>query len=985
MARRADVLSDDFQSHLANLEEKNGLTPGSLTKLAFIETNLGQNRSTSSAGAQGLFQFIPGTAKRFGVDVNDDYSSSAGAAKYLGMLKKRYDGDEAKAAAAYNWGEGNVDKKYDKGILPAETRNYVSMFRDGVDLNGKRQKGLDQVFARIGNPNMTAGSSQTSSNPSFDTSVFSIDDLDSNNNSATNTVEQNSVPANNQNAPIVNSQDNKSNPTFDTSVFSIDDLEPKNEQQTTQNTTQVDNSIPDLSAAQQAPASPVAQPVNSTPTTVNSNNVGLDDLTQPTVRNGITIDIKDKQMLNALNSHPDLGSYLAGLKREDEEKGTNLYNSQIDLLKKYGNAVPDVAEQSWGRKLGEGFMTGLNNLYFGGQQLVGKAIGNDELYNRGRDMQATQNATQDALDALQGGGALRTTGQIVGESLPFLAAAPVSVASNATRVGRVANAAANGALGSVFTGTEASSDDYVEDRAKTAAIGAVAAPAVGGVINAVARPIAKVISGRAPDAAREAQQEAAREGITLLNSDLPGVSERGKAIADGALRGNSIVQNASNANNEKAAAAVQRLADDAKNFDHVNYVNNNTNIAQALRTPENPYNSEAQSLADYVTSIDPTDPVQVLKSTAMAKNLSNKIESNKLYQDAYKSVPNDSFAAIATQNSLKTLRYLADNATDKNQARELRSVADRFDVNDFNSFPLSKVENLRQSISTVINDYSANPLQNKSANSQIINSLNKVKGALDTDVDNFANAIGDDDFISKYNKARTYYEKNVAPLNEGPNRGLFNINYTENPDSINKLLKNDYNLKTVMANIDDEGKQAIQSGVINHLLNKATNSDGAFNPKAFTNAYDSFRNKSTNNNPLNTVFGTGNGVSTRLNSLSKIVSNMNKTVNEGPQNGYQVYRLLAQHAPKIAAVIGGASGAGLSGALGGLLTGAAAGAASKAVKNSYAKVLTNPKYSKFMFEFAQTNPKSDQFLKRADKFISILSANGLNDITDDEE
>jgi hypothetical protein len=48
------------------------------------------------------------------------------------MLLKRYGGDEAKAAAAYNWGPGNADKwSGDPSQLPAETANYVNVVAGG--------------------------------------------------------------------------------------------------------------------------------------------------------------------------------------------------------------------------------------------------------------------------------------------------------------------------------------------------------------------------------------------------------------------------------------------------------------------------------------------------------------------------------------------------------------------------------------------------------------------------------------------------------------------------------------------------------------------------------------------------------------------------------------------------------------------------------------------------------------------------------------
>lgn len=94
------------------LESQYGLPMGMLDKIWAKESNRSDPRfMKSSAGAEGPFQFMPGTAKRFGVsDPYDLTQAATGAAKYLQLLLERYDGDDQLAAMAYNAGEGRIDK-----------------------------------------------------------------------------------------------------------------------------------------------------------------------------------------------------------------------------------------------------------------------------------------------------------------------------------------------------------------------------------------------------------------------------------------------------------------------------------------------------------------------------------------------------------------------------------------------------------------------------------------------------------------------------------------------------------------------------------------------------------------------------------------------------------------------------------------------------------------------------------------------------------
>jgi len=116
--------TDAYKTEISSAAQQYGVEEAVVRAIIHAESAFHPN-AMSHKGAQGLMQLIPGTAARFGVtDPFDPAQNIRGGVAYLSWLMQRYSSNLNLVAAAYNAGEGAVDRN--GGVPPySETQRYV--------------------------------------------------------------------------------------------------------------------------------------------------------------------------------------------------------------------------------------------------------------------------------------------------------------------------------------------------------------------------------------------------------------------------------------------------------------------------------------------------------------------------------------------------------------------------------------------------------------------------------------------------------------------------------------------------------------------------------------------------------------------------------------------------------------------------------------------------------------------------------------------
>ncbi|WP_235903551.1 lytic transglycosylase domain-containing protein [Pontixanthobacter luteolus] len=123
-ALHARAIPPEFNAAVHELARRFDLSPALLEAVVWQESRWRTN-AVSPAGARGLAQLMPSTARELGVNPDDPFANLEGGARYLREQLDRFDGDLEKALAAYNAGPGRVERA---GGIPRirETQEYVA-------------------------------------------------------------------------------------------------------------------------------------------------------------------------------------------------------------------------------------------------------------------------------------------------------------------------------------------------------------------------------------------------------------------------------------------------------------------------------------------------------------------------------------------------------------------------------------------------------------------------------------------------------------------------------------------------------------------------------------------------------------------------------------------------------------------------------------------------------------------------------------------
>ncbi|ALA45099.1 internal virion protein with endolysin domain [Enterobacter phage phiEap-1] len=160
MAKYDKSIPSAYDAVFQQAADEAGVSYDLLRKVAFNESSFNP-KAVSKTGPVGIMQFTKATAKAMGLNVTGDdkddrYNPALAipaAAKHLASLVNKFNGDELKAALAYNQGEGPAGapqlEAYDRGDFSAISPEGVGYMRKLTDVARSDRKGLLEEFGGI--------------------------------------------------------------------------------------------------------------------------------------------------------------------------------------------------------------------------------------------------------------------------------------------------------------------------------------------------------------------------------------------------------------------------------------------------------------------------------------------------------------------------------------------------------------------------------------------------------------------------------------------------------------------------------------------------------------------------------------------------------------------------------------------------------------------------------------------------------------------
>lgn len=362
----------------------------------------------------------------------------------------------------------------------------------------------------------------------------------------------------------------------------------------------------------------------------------------------------------------------------------------------------------------------------------------------------------------------------------------------------------------------------------------------------------------------------------------------------------------------------------------------------------------------------------ILKTSGNTKLLLNKLKADSLYDNVEKLAAN--FGDVEFSSAVRAIDKNIEelSKTPKLNSNEIKILQDlKSDLTGASGFNFSQARAFRSDLNSKIADYMSG--QNALVGKRGVKALQKVRGAIETDLNKFVQK-GGEELRSTWKEADKYYKENLIPFRD---RQLVKALKAEsNPDEVFKMFiksggaEGDFgtgrSLKFYKA-LDDKGRAAVRYGILKQAADAAFNENG-FSPAKFASQLEKLA-------ASREVFFTG-AANAEVKGIAKLMRHLSDAGSlKEPLTGYANY-------PLIATVAALTSGKGLEFAGGwialkGLLT-------TKAGRNALIKLSYLKPGTKAFNEAIGTTEKILRKNMKMDAGFAQLLSQGANELEEKE-